>query len=770
MIFLLILSIFSSSKVDTLNILYTGCSNGNLRACHCPGAPYGGLPRRKTLIDSLKKRYKDLLIFDTGDLFGSPAGSDRYRDSIFFEAFNRIEYTAVGIGDQEFSEGVPFFLKRLKLSKNHFISTNLYYKDSLLTPPYLIKKVGDLRIGIISLLNPTLFSFYPKKKKQGLQVADPFLSFESILPEIESKADIIILLSHLGYRKERQIAKKFKEIDVILSGHSCAKTDSPIVINRTILVGAGVDGKFVGFLQLLIKDKRIKDSFYKIIPLSSKIADDPLLMKITQPYFDRIERWRLHPPPIKELEKSEGKRVKLFYAPDCEHCERIIEEFLPKVKAKHPELYIEYLSIDEPENYRLLENIEKRLGGKHYDIPVIVFGNRILGGEEEIREKLEGLLESSPAQTSLKEETEEPSSEEGISSTQLVYFYQSGCERCDRVRYLLSALKKEFPHLKIFRYDLGLPENKRLAEAFGIFYNIPEKQRLLTPLIFVGGDWIGKDGIDYDTLTSLIKKNLGREIPFDKIKSLSAQAEESIFERFKSFGFLPILSAGLLDGINPCAFTTLILFIAYLSIMGVAGRRITWIAISFILAVFLSYLSIGLGAYKVLSYLTSLQIVFKIIIGVTIAILFVFAGLSLYDFIVSKRGDAEKMKLKLPEVIRKRISKTIIQGAPLGGYILGAFLVGILVSLFEFICTGQVYLPTLVFVARVPNLRADAFFYLILYNLAFIFPLVGVFLLARFGFINERTQERFSKHIPTIKFLTFLLFLFLGGFLLHTLL
>ena len=709
-----------------------------------------------------------MLIFDTGDLFGSPAGADEYRDSIFFEAFNRIEYTAVGIGDQEFAEGVPFFLKRLKLSKNPFLSTNLYYKNSLLTPPYLIRKVGDLRIGIVSLLNPTLFSFYIKKKKEGLQVADPFLSFESILPEIESKADIIILLSHLGYHKEKQIAKEFEEIDVILSGHNCIKTDSPKVINQTILAGAGAGGKFVGFLQLLIRNKKIFNFSHKIIPLSPEIADDPLLMKITQPYFDRIEKWRPRPPPIKKLEKSEGRRVKFFYAPDCEHCKRIMEDFLPEIKVKHPDLYIEYLSIDEPENYRLLENIEKRLGGRHYDIPVIVFGNRILGGEKEIREKLEGLLENSSSQASLKKEIEEPSSEEA--STQLIYFYQSGCERCDRTEYLLSALKKQFPHLKIFRYDLGLSKNKRLAEAFGIFYKVPKEQRLLTPLIFVGGDWIGKDGIGYDTLASLIKKNLGKEIPFNKIKSLSSQAEESIFERFKSFSFLSVLSAGFLDGINPCAFTTLILFIAYLSIMGVAGRRITWIAIPFILAVFLSYLSIGLGAYKILSYLTSLRIVFNLIIGVTTVILFLFAGLSLHDFIISKRGEIEKIKMKLPEVIRKRISKTIIHGAPLGGYILGAFLVGVLVSLFEFICTGQIYLPTLVFVTRVSHLKADAVSYLILYNLAFISPLIGVFLLARFGFINEQTQKRFSRYVPTVKFLTFLLFLFLGGFLLYTLL
>jgi MFS family permease len=73
------------------------------------------------------------------------------------------------------------------------------------------------------------------------------------------------------------------------------------------------------------------------------------------------------------------------------------------------------------------------------------------------------------------------------------------------------------------------------------------------------------------------------------------KAEESMIERFRSLGILTVVSAGLIDGVNPCAFATLIFFISYLSFVGRKRNEILWVGIGFSGSVFLTYLLIGFG-------------------------------------------------------------------------------------------------------------------------------------------------------------------------------
>jgi hypothetical protein len=81
------------------------------------------------------------------------------------------------------------------------------------------------------------------------------------------------------------------------------------------------------------------------------------------------------------------------------------------------------------------------------------------------------------------------------------------------------------------------------------------------------------------------------------------------------------------------------------------------------------------------------------------------------------------------------------------------------------VCTGQVYLPTIGYIMTVPELRMNAFLYLILYNFMFIIPLVGIFVAAFFGITSERMAIATKKRTGTVKLLTAILFICLGLFL-----
>jgi len=102
------------------------------------------------------------------------------------------------------------------------------------------------------------------------------------------------------------------------------------------------------------------------------------------------------------------------------------------------------------------------------------------------------------------------------------------------------------------------------------------------------------------------------------------------------------------------------------------------------------------------------------------------------------------------------------------GLIVGSVLVVFLVSLLESLCTGQVYLPTIVLVCRSPSLRGRAVSYLLLYNLMFIAPLVAILAVAQVGVSSERLGDFLRRHLAAFKLAMALLFAALGALVLTT--
>ena len=109
------------------------------------------------------------------------------------------------------------------------------------------------------------------------------------------------------------------------------------------------------------------------------------------------------------------------------------------------------------------------------------------------------------------------------------------------------------------------------------------------------------------------------------------------------------------------------------------------------------------------------------------------------------------------------------EGAQARAFVPVALATGFFVSIVELACTGQVYLPTIIFVLGMKEMQGQAFFYLLLYNLAFILPLVVVFGLAYFGTSSEQLGAFINRHTAAIKLGTALLFFVLAGWLLTTL-
>ena len=115
--------------------------------------------------------------------------------------------------------------------------------------------------------------------------------------------------------------------------------------------------------------------------------------------------------------------------------------------------------------------------------------------------------------------------------------------------------------------------------------------------------------------------------------------------------------------------------------------------------------------------------------------------------------------------LRMQINATIRKSRKSRAFVAAAFVTGIIVSFLELACTGQVYLPTIIFVMSVPELKAQATFFLLLYNLLFVLPLVVVFVLAYYGTGAEQFSRFLQQRASTVKLGMSVLFLALGSWL-----
>jgi len=201
-----------------------------------------------------------------------------------------------------------------------------------------------------------------------------------------------------------------------------------------------------------------------------------------------------------------------------------------------------------------------------------------------------------------------------------------------------------------------------------------------------------------------------------------------------------VISAGLIDGVNPCVFSTLVFFMSLLSLSKIRGRRLLLAGSVYCLASFITYVLLGLGLFQALRMLAGFGRTVDLIM---VAALIVFAVLSFADaFRFRASADNSKVMLQIPTKVKTRIHAVMRRGLSSRWLLTGVFGVGVLVTLLESVCTGQVYLPTLALMAK----RSGGvwIWWLLLYNLMFILPLLAVFALAYRG-VNSMKWLAWSR-------------------------
>lgn len=468
----------------------------------------------------------------------------------------------------------------------------------------------------------------------------------------------------------------------------------------------------------------------------------------------------------------------IFLSSTCPHCEIIEKASLQKLQDKlECQIVPHYYDVDDLEEYKRLVVLEKRMADTGNDLPVVCMDGLVLGGTSEIEKQLEGLLVQRRGTGS--PEIIVPTREEadaalapavsGSGKIVLVYFEEPGCKECARAERILKLASSKYPSLSVRRFSLKSREDHALCEALCEKANVPEDRRLVTPAIFIADSALIREDItdeSIDTLCARYAQSGSPDITGVAPADIAA-AEERLWERVKNISIGAVIFGGIADGVNPCAFATLVFFICCLANAGKDKKTVISAGAGFTAGVFITYFMTGVGLSEILLRLEFLPVLSSALTWIIVGAVFVLGIVSLWDFVLAVRGRAKDMRLKLSDSHRLKINAIIARRLHARSILLAALGLGVTISLLEFVCTGQVYLPLIRFMTTVSNNRARGLSLLFIYNLSFILPLVVVFIATFFGLRSDRLSNTFKKHLSAAKLLLAVFFFMLGALLLH---
>lgn len=298
-----------AAKEMTLTILGTSDMHGNLTSwSYEANKDYAnsGFARTATLVKETKAQNPNTLVIDNGDTIqGTILTDDLYNSDLtklnpVMDIMNVIGYDSMTLGNHEFNFGTEMIKKIEKEADFPILSANTYVKETgqNFVTPYIVKEVGDVKVGILGLTVPSIPRW--DANKEGVKdlefkhMADEAEKYVKILKEKE-QVDVIVATAHAGLESRHEadgsdsaklVAERCPEIDAFLIGHDHETVQEEI--NGVTIAAPMKDREVVRFdIQLINKDGKweVKHTSSTILPLKD-YEPDPVTTKATEKYHN----------------------------------------------------------------------------------------------------------------------------------------------------------------------------------------------------------------------------------------------------------------------------------------------------------------------------------------------------------------------------------------------------------------------------------------------------------------------------------------------------
>ena len=231
----------------------------------------GGMAQRSSIINEIRKKEKNVLLFDAGDIFQGTPYFNFYGGELEFKLMSQMKYDAATLGNHDFDNGLDGLKKQLKHASFPFVCANYDFSRTILKnsfKPYKIFLKDGIKIGVFGI-GVELNGLVPKELYKETKYLDPLIEANKISDKLKNKigCDLIVCLSHLGlmYNSNKVsdlvIAQKSKNIDLIIGGHTHSFLEKPILETnldgkKVIINQVGWGGINIGKIDFIFKQNK----------------------------------------------------------------------------------------------------------------------------------------------------------------------------------------------------------------------------------------------------------------------------------------------------------------------------------------------------------------------------------------------------------------------------------------------------------------------------------------------------------------------------------
>jgi 5'-nucleotidase len=204
----------------------------------------GGVVRRAALIETIRKENPNVLLLDAGDIFQGTPYFNYYGGELEFKLMSMMKYDASTIGNHDFDNGIEGLHAQMPHATFEFISANYDFKNTVMdgfVKPYKIFNKNGIKVGVFGL-GIELNGLVDKRMYKETVYNNPIETAQDMVRILkkEQQCDLVICLSHLGYKYKEDAAKlcdlklaeSTQDIDLIIGGHTHTFLDKPTVVKN----------------------------------------------------------------------------------------------------------------------------------------------------------------------------------------------------------------------------------------------------------------------------------------------------------------------------------------------------------------------------------------------------------------------------------------------------------------------------------------------------------------------------------------------------------
>ncbi|TND08940.1 MAG: 5'-nucleotidase [Bacteroidetes bacterium] len=235
----------------------------------------GGIERRATMIREIREQEPNVLLLDAGDIFQGTPYFNLYNGELEMKLMTQMGYDASAIGNHDFDAGLDNLAKQMVHARFPLLNCNYDFTGTAmegLVQPYKIFHKSGVDIGVFGL-GIELAGLVDKRLYGKTKYLDPIQKAAAMVKILkdEKKCDVVICLSHLGYKYENDkisdiiLARESRGIDMIIGGHTHTFLDKPVIIpnregKQVYVTQAGWAGLRLGKITINIDQKTRKKS------------------------------------------------------------------------------------------------------------------------------------------------------------------------------------------------------------------------------------------------------------------------------------------------------------------------------------------------------------------------------------------------------------------------------------------------------------------------------------------------------------------------------